>query len=297
MILTKLLNEAGLFGGQLVPNGTDKMAGSIEADEAITIISRRDRFLEHLLDGPKYNRDLRSELGVSRSTAYKGLRELEEWDLIDRTEDGYVPTLLGRLLFEEYRQFRSNVAKISRPGTLLSFLPVETDIGPDVLDGAEIYFARRHAPNQPVNAIEDAVRGATALKGIGPVVLPSYVRVFHELIVEEDLEAEFLFERRVIEYLVTDYADECAEAFETGALDVLLSDDELPFALLVVERPVRQMGIVAYDRDGELRGFVANDSDRAVEWAHDVWNRYADGTARVTTIADGEYEIESSASE
>lgn len=141
--------------------------------------------------------------------------------------------------------------------------------------------------------IEETVRSASVLKGTGPVVLPSYVELFHELIVEERLEAEFVFEQPVLDHLVTDYDDRITEAFETGDLRVRQFDGELPFALLVVDGPNQQVGIVVYDRGGELRGYITNDSDYAIDWASRVWSRYVDESRRVTSIANGEYDVES----
>lgn len=60
----------------------------IKPDEAMDVVSRRADVLELMLEEPAFNRDLRSGLGVSRSTAYKALRELEELQLVARGKTG-----------------------------------------------------------------------------------------------------------------------------------------------------------------------------------------------------------------
>ncbi|AFK21558.2 HTH domain-containing protein (plasmid) [Haloferax mediterranei ATCC 33500] len=246
----------------------------IDPDDVVDAVARRADVIQRLLDGPQYNRDIRESLGVSRSTAYKAIRELEELGLARRGDSGYELTAAGYLLFEEYQRFRSRVEVICRPAQLLAILPTDIDLDVEVLEGAEVSFAERHAPNRPVTMIGDAIRDADVLRGTGPVVLPSYVDLFHEQFIAGKLEAELVFERAAFNHLATDYADQFAEAVESDVLKVQVTDEELPFGLLVIEEPTPKVGIIVYDRGGELRGFILNDSERAVEWGKEKWEQY-----------------------
>lgn len=256
--------------------------GGMRPEEALDAVARRAKFIECLLDGPKYNRDIRDQLDVSRSTAYKAVTELESLDMASRCDEGYELTVLGRLLFAEYQRALDRVEEVCRPGHLLSILPADTDISFPVLDGAQVFFARRHAPNRPVREIETLVREASVLRGTGPVVLPRYVELFHDQVVDGELDVELIFERQAFDYLVTDYADDYAEAFRSDHLSVWVTEAELPFALLVVDEPEPQVGITIYDRHGELRGFVRNDGEAAHAWGETQWERYRADATRVT---------------
>ena len=61
------------------------------------VLRKRAPLLETLADGPLTQRDVRDELGVSRSTVYKALRELESAGLVVGRPEGYALTGLGRL--------------------------------------------------------------------------------------------------------------------------------------------------------------------------------------------------------
>lgn len=256
----------------------------IDGDEASDAVSRRAEIIECLMDGPTYNRDIRDRLDVSRSTVYKAIRELEELDLAQRGSKGYELTIVGRLLFEEYRRYQSRVEDVCRSGTLLSVLPTNTDIPIEVLDGADVYVSERHAPNRPVRVIEEIIRDATVSKGTGPIVLPRYVELFHDAIVAGDLEAELVFERSVHEYLASDYTDSYSEALGTENLSVWVTpDDEHPYGLLIVEEPSPRIGLIVYDRDGGLKGIIVNDTEPACDWGYETWKRSRDRGAHTTT--------------
>lgn len=254
--------------------------GRLDADDAFEAVSRRASVIECLMDGPKYNRDLRDELDVSRSTAYKAVSELEELAIARRCDNGYELTLLGRLLFEQYREFHDRFAAICRPGELLAVLPREADIPFDVLDGAESHASERHAPNRPVREIERVVEDASVVKGTGPVVLPRYVELFSEQVVSESLDAELVFEQPVFEHLTTDYEADFSEAASSEHLSVWVTDSELPFGLLVVEAPTKKAGVIVYDSTGDIKGFVVNDTDRAYDWALGQWEQYREHAKR-----------------
>ena len=202
--------------------------GGLDPAEALDVVARRARFIDCLRDGPKYNRDIRDALDVSRSTAYKAVRELESLDMASRCDQGYELTNLGRLLHAEYERALDRIGEVCRPGHLLSVLPADTDVPFAVLDGASVFFAERHAPNRPVREIESLVEAATVLRGTGPVVLPRYVELFHEQILADELDAELVFERQAVEYLVSDYTEDYGEAVERENLAVSVTDEELP---------------------------------------------------------------------
>ncbi|MDG5778923.1 hypothetical protein VB773_22275 [Haloarculaceae archaeon H-GB2-1] len=248
-------------------------SGELDVETALDVVSRRAAVIECLKDGPKYNRDVRDELDVSRSTVYKAVSELESLELVRRGNDGHELTVPGRLLFEEYRKFRDRLEVVARPSHVLAVLPADASVPYVLLDGAEVYSSDRHAPHRPVHEIERVVTEAAVVEGTGPVVLPSYVTLFAEQVVADELEAELVFERPAFDHLVSDYGDEYGEAFSSENLTLWTTDAELPYGLLVVTDPSPKVGVIVYDRGGELKGFVLNDSASAYEWGHAEWTR------------------------
>lgn len=251
-----------------------------DTDEAVDIVSRRASVIDCLIDGPKYNRDIRDALEVSRSTAYKATSELETLQLVRRGDDGHELTVFGQLLYDEYRRFRDRVDDVCRAGGLLAVLPPDVKIPFDVVEDAEISLSKRHAPNEPVREIERLVEAASSVKGTAPVVLPRYVELFSRQVMSGELEAELVWERPVFEYLITDYEEDFTAALEKDDLRGWVTDAELPYGLLVVEEPTQEIAVVVYDDTGDIEGVLINHSDRAYAWGRDRWDEYLSSATR-----------------
>lgn len=255
---------------------------SVDPREAIDIVARRFDFLMALVDGPVHRPVLQEELDISRSTAYKGIGELEELRLVERTDRGYRLSLLGTLLLDQYDQFRRNVDAVCTKGPLLSELAADCDISVDVLRGAEVIYAERHAPHHPLRALEAMLDEANTLHGMSPVVLPSYIEMFHERLTVDELAADLVLTRPVIEWLATHQCRAFEDVLRTGNLVVRETDEGLPFGLVVSDDPTPQVGILVYDAKGDLRGLVVNDTEAACEWAEETWEQYHDESSVIS---------------
>lgn len=254
----------------------------LDTDEVIDAVSSRASVIECLMDGPKYNRDLRDELDVSRSTAYKAISELEDFGLARRGDDGYELTNLGKILFEQYQQFYSSAEAICDAGRLLAELPFKTDLPFEFLEAADVYRATRYAPNRPIHEIERIVTESSKVKGTAPVVLPSYVDLFSQQLAAGELEVELLWERPVFEYMRNDYEAAFREAVESGNLSLTVTDDELPFALLLIEEPTQKVAVIFYGSDGNIKGCVLNRTEQAYTWGCEQWEKFQSSATKPT---------------
>lgn len=253
---------------------------------ALDVLDRRERFVAVLADGPLWKRDLQDELDVSRSTVYKAIRDLEELGLVERRDDGYDLSIVGRRLYERRQQFHEVAAEIYDPVPFLSGLPTDIDLPEALFLDAELVSGERFAPNRPVRTIERLVRETESLKGLTPVVLPQYVDTFHERLISNELRAELLLERPVLEHLVTEYEGPFEEAVAAGDLAIYTTDERLAYGLLLLEAPDRRVVFIAYGPGGNLRGLIINESPAAIEWAETTWERHRSAAER-TCRTDG----------
>lgn len=249
--------------------------------DAIQTVVKRTEILDRLARGPASKRDLRDDLGVSRSTVYKAVRDLEDENLVERTDDGPRLTLYGRLLFENYRSFVETAADVNRQQTLLSILSPDAPVTTDLLADADLVRAERHAPGRPLDVIEDIVQTAERVDGFAPVAFRRFVDLFHEQLLSGDLCADLVMERDVMAYLQSDFGDQFEESIADDCCRIWATDESLPFGLLVAEGDREEVAIVVYDEEGNPEGAIRNDASAALDWGRDVFERYRADATRV----------------
>jgi predicted transcriptional regulator len=91
------------------------MSSRTEILEIIDALLRRGELIETLSTRPIGKQKLVMELGVSRSTVDRSLRELSALGLIEIHEDGHRITLCGQLAREEYKRFENRIRDIYGP--------------------------------------------------------------------------------------------------------------------------------------------------------------------------------------
>jgi predicted transcriptional regulator len=254
-------------------------SGGADARDVIQTLVQRSDLLGRLADDPASKRDLRDDLGVSRSTVYKAVRELEAENLVEQRDGSVRLTLSGRLLVERYRSFEGYVSSVRCQQSLLGALPSDAPVSHALLEGADRILAEPVAPDRPLNYLDDVIRGADRIVGFGPVALQRYVRLFHQQLGDGDLTAELVFERSVVDCLRRDYADRFRESLETDRYSLWVTDDPLPFGLVVAEG--QRVAMTVYGEGGDAKGVIANDSEAALDWGRAVFERYRTNATRV----------------
>lgn len=142
--------------------------------EIVDVLSIRDGVLAALSTDSRDIRDLRGDLGCSRSTAYKVVRELQTRELAEEARSEYRLTLLGRLLFERHERFMSETDTLLGHGDALTLLPpglpVDSSVFADATIATPTRFRRigrstrwcRSSPKPPGSGVSPQSR-ATAI--------------------------------------------------------------------------------------------------------------------------------------
>lgn len=255
--------------------------------DLLPMLARREQLLAVLQDEARTKSDLSSVLDISRSTVDRSVRELETQGVIERRDGGFGLSLCGRLLFEEFRQFRERSDDIAAADDLLTVLGPETDIDAAMLADAEVVAADRTTPYRPAERFLDRICEANAVDILSTAIGPKYVDVVHEQVVDEGLEYTVGATATVVERLVSEYASELREALSTDRMTLRELDDAPPFSVAVLDSSAgRAASVLVYGNEG-VRGFIDNDSRAAVEWAEGFVRRYwRDGTAITVPVTD-----------
>lgn len=240
--------------------------------EFLDAIAGRAGLFECILGGETDKRALERRLSISRSTINRWLSDLQKADIIAEHGNGYHLTLSGRLAYQEYDRFDDRFSAIFNAKPVLRYLPDDVSIDMRLLVDAEIILSSEIAPQEPVLRLEDMVLKAETrtFQGISPVILPRYVEFFHAQIVNNGLEAEFVLEAEVMDYLISANRDDVAEIIESeGGTLARLQTMGLPFGLGIVDDEGVWVGV--HEPGGGFRGAIINTSAAALEWAQELF--------------------------
>jgi predicted transcriptional regulator len=252
--------------------------GADEADQLADVLSKRRECLAALVEGPRDKRDLVATLDIPRSTLDRAIRELEEVGLVVYDEGQYRATTTGRLALEEHDRYRESLASFAAAGTTLASLPEDTLLGSAFLRGARVVESEPYAPDGVVAELLESVRTAEVVRGVAPVAMTGHTDEFRTVATDGGGRLELVFAPAVFDHLASAQTQGLLDAIESPAVDFYRG--ELPFSFGLWLADDREAGVVVYDETG-IRGVVANDTEAAIRWARDQYDRVARTATRV----------------
>lgn len=243
--------------------------------DVVDVLTRRIDVLDYLADATAGKDRLVTELGVSRSTVNRALRELEGLGFLTRVDGGYTASATGRLVARQYREFVAGLADSCDAQPVLAGVAPSAEMSPAMLRGASVYLAEPPTPFRPIQRITALATGAEEFRGLSAsVAVPESIDRIADAVLRGELRAEFVFAERVAKHLRENRSDAIDEASSADRLSMYVTGD-LPYGLgIAYGDDGANAFVVTYGDDGDVRGAVVNDSPAAVEWAEEVYRRH-----------------------
>jgi predicted transcriptional regulator len=235
-------------------------------------LARRERVLDELAAGPRDQRDLRDALGVSRSTAYKSLRELEEAGLVRQVGDGrYRLTQYGSLAHRRHSEYVARVGRLEAARPVVEALPDDLVVPLALVERGHLVVASPHAPERPLERLYAESARSHDYRVLSPIAVPRYLPDIHDRVERDDLAAEILVEAGAVDYL-REY-DRIDEALGTDGFSLLRTDEPLEFGLFV-DDDREGAALFAYGPQGSVVGMLLSDTPDAYRWADRTYRRH-----------------------
>lgn len=250
-------------------------------DDLARTLHRRSDLLALLVAESLDKRAIEDRVDASRSTVDRGIRDLEAAGLVERTNGGYTATVSGRLAAESRAAHVAELDGVDRAGELLDLLDDGGELGREMLAGVEVERAEPPSTAAPLERLKDVIRRSDRYLGMsGTDTGTGFGQLFHEQVVEEDLDLSFVFTREMADHL-TSHLDEMFPPMEAAGFEYGVVDD-LPFGLGVgLTDDWAVATVIVYAPSGRLAGILFNENPAAVAWATEVFDRYS---ARAETV-------------
>ena len=234
------------------------------------VLRKRASVLERLADGPRDQRTLREELGVSRSTAYKSLSDLEEAGLVTDRGSSYALTTFGRMAWQRHDAYLARLRRLAGVEELLAALPDDYRLPLSVFEHGRVELAGRHAPERPLERMERLSGSAGRIRVASPAGMPRYLETIHDRAEAGTQTALLVLERAAARRLEADY-ERFGAADSSDGIEIRAIDSTLPFALVLFDEA--WLGLFAYD-DGALVGACYTDDEAALQWGRRQFERF-----------------------
>lgn len=253
------------------------MRGS-ERKTEIEALIRRLEVLEHCCRSPAHVRDLLEHTDQSRSTINRAIAELEGVGFVERGENGFEATSTGRLSRDRLLAFLDELDDIRTAETVLDPLPADAGIDPDVVEGGEAILAADSVPCRPEERIHEQLADATHYRALIPWIDdPRHVRLLYEHVVTEGHPAELVVTPEVFRALRRDFPRRTAAmANEDGFTLFVGSFPSFGLSLAARESDsadVTTVVLAAFTEETSVHGVLVNESDSALEWAEERYER------------------------
>lgn len=248
-----------------------------EIDTVADILRKRAPLLELLADSPLDQRDLRDELGVSRSTIYKSLQELGESGLVTDRDGDYELTGFGRLAWQRHDDYIARLQRLDAGRRLLETLPDDRPFPLSLFERGRIVVPGRHAPERPLDRLSDIGNEADRLRVVSPSGMPRFLEAIHENVESGEQTATIVVEEDAMSRLRSGY-DRFETAVAEDGLELRRIDEELPYAIVIFDTD--EIGLFGYE-DGLLVGAAFCGDDDALSWGKEVFGRTVERSVRI----------------
>lgn len=261
--------------------------GEIDLD----LVSRRSDYLAHLGSARTPKADLVERLGDSRSTVNRAIAELAGAGLAVDHPGGCQLTAAGRLAREAFEEFRASVHGIDSALDLLAALDPETEIGPEIVTGADVQPAHGAKPYRAFHTFERLIEEADCIRGAARTFAnPRAVELFEDAIIDRGVETEFYFHEQLYAEVRGELSATLQRWQASGELSMFIAPECHRYTILVSELPGGpEMGLAVYSTALEFQGVVVNDSPEAVRWGNDQLDAVAErATPLAAELEDGQ---------
>ncbi len=195
----------------------------------------RSHFLAHLRR-PRQKCELADDLEESRSTIDRALRELEDAGFVERADRGYRTTLTGELALEAHRRYSARLDGLAAARDALDPLPTDAALDGALFEEATVSLPTSCSPHAPVEALESLLAGADHARVFATAVIPAYVDIYYEQIVEEGMTADIVCAEGVLDWILARREEQLTAIAGCDGVRLWETSADRAVSLVVTER-------------------------------------------------------------
>lgn len=265
-----------------------------QPDELLAVVADRTEFMTLLREeGPLRTREIVDSVRHSRSTVTRVLRELQEAELVEKTDDGYAATRFGAVATDEYQRYEERMTTLVETQDVLDALPDSVDLPTELLREADVFQFEGEQRFRLVDLVIERLRNAANIGTYLPVLTSMRIlRTLADRAGSLDGSCRVVFDSELIESLKGRYPQLLSEIAQGEPVSVH-SGEERPYAVIVADDGERTSVVLIFYGESMMPqvGLVI-ETETASEWAesrlakvHDAGTDLTDDLASLSVVA------------
>ncbi len=259
---------------------TGEGQGGLEDVAFLARSSNRLTIIQTLRERPHDRHELREATSMSAPTLARILGEFEECGWIERSGREYRVTTAGGLVAGGVLAAVDRADAVRRLTPLLRTVPTDgPPLDVEALADARVTVAEPGSPLGPANRFVSLTERSEALREFNAASVQFFDASVLRTRIEEGRRTELLYERGVVESLLSGHPELLAALIESPTVDVSLCES-VPFGLSLFDDRV---GVSGYDAEsGALTVFVDTDDYDARRWAERLYESLRSDAMSIT---------------
>ncbi|AKU09358.1 helix-turn-helix transcriptional regulator [Haloferax gibbonsii] len=253
------------------------MNDSLDTDFS-RVLAKRFEILQALHEQPQRKPELVESVDCSRSTVDRAITDLLQYECVESHNREYQTTPLGKASLNIREEYLGKIHDVQHASEILNENPNLKEVPTIFLRQATVSIADSQFPESALSSSTERLRQSEKMVGLAPVVLKSYIDDVEAAVRETQCTAEIIVSEDVLSVLV-DYRESFTELIDSGRVVLLVTDDELPYALWVMEGEDDVVAGITVHQHGGVQGMLMNTAPEAVKWAREQYESFkADAT-------------------
>lgn len=236
------------------------------------LVAKRTDILRVLAESSQDPRGIADEVGVSRATVGRAIDELSSAGLVSETGSEVALTPAGRAALEHHTESYQKWSDIEAATSLLSNLPLSSDINKQLLYGSQVIVAEDDAPYRPEEYLTELITTASAYRAVCATgFTPDQFRGLYDHIVNEGRPVEVVVPPKLINRVCERFAGYLDAMAQTDSFELYRGEPREYGIILATVNGEQTASLVIPGGDGSVAGVITTETASGVSYAEDLY--------------------------
>ena len=260
--------------------------GSTEGDKydlaemdlkSFTRSSIRTKVMLTLLDGSKTARELEKIMNTRESTILHSMKSLTDCNLVDKKNQGYNLTNIGRIQALILDELVNTIVTINEHRDFwlrhdLSGIPIELQKRIGMLGQGEIIRDSPETPRKSLDYFIDTLSQSKEVLGVSPIVVRGYPEAINH-IVKNGTRVEIILTNPVLKVVVSEQKALIDDLLDCKNFKLYSIDKDVKLSFTVTESFLN-LGLSRVDGSYDLGTDLIYSGEKATEWGRMLFQHY-----------------------